>query len=127
MFSYQFIVPNEAIDERKHVNNLTYLEWCIHAAEAHWKSKASLEMQKNFVWYVLRHHIEYKAAAFEDEKLQIETWVTSSEGVRSERNFKIFRIKDQKLLVEASTLWCLLDQKTNRPTKIPEEITTLFL
>ena len=84
-------------------------------------------MQQKYVWYVVRHHIEYKAAAYDGEMLQIETRVTTSEGARSERQFKIFRIKDQKILVEASTLWCLLDQKTNRPTKIPQEITTLFL
>lgn len=83
-------------------------------------------MKKQYVWYVLNHFIEYKAAAFEGEELEVQTWVSTVEGVKSTRQFKIFRIKDHKLLVQAKTLWCMLDAKTLRPTKIPEEIRTLF-
>jgi len=127
VYIHQFTVPASSIDIRNHVNNLAYLQWCLEAAENHWNRNASEEIKKNFVWYVLHHAIDYKAAAFEGEKLQVETWVASSEGVRSERHYKIFRIKDKKTLIEAKTLWCLLDAKTLRPTKIPEEIRTLFL
>lgn len=119
-------MPASAIDVRDHVNNLAYLEWCLDAAERHWETKANSNMKQTYVWYVLNHNIDYKASAFEGEELQVETWVASIEGVRSERQYKIFRIKDQKTLVEAKTLWCLLDAKTLRPTKIPEEFRTLF-
>lgn len=127
VFKRVFPVPASAIDRREHVNNLTYLQWCLEAAEGHWEQNASEQMRQDYVWYVLRHEIDYKAAAFEGDLLQVETWVKSSEGVRSERNYKIFRISDAKVLVEAKTIWCLLDGKTLRPTKIPEEIRTLFM
>jgi acyl-CoA thioester hydrolase len=98
----------------------------MDAAEAHWEQRASTSMKEQYVWYVLNHFIEYKASAFEGEELEVQTWVSSSEGVKSSRGFKIFRIKDNRILVEAKTLWCMLDAKTLRPAKIPEEIRTLF-
>ena len=127
IFSKTITVPASAIDSREHVNNLIYLQWCLEVAQAHWEQNASEEIRQAYVWYVLRHEIDYKASAFEGEELQVETWVKSSEGVRSERHYKIFRIKDGKTIVEAKTLWCFLDAKTLRPTKIPEEIRTLFM
>lgn len=127
VYIHQFTVPTSAIDIRNHVNNLAYLQWCLDAAENHWDKNASEEIKKQFVWYVLHHSINYKAAAFQGEELQIETWATSLEGLRSERHYRIFRIKDKKTLIEAKTLWCLLDAKTLRPTRVPEEIRILFL
>lgn len=127
VFTNHIKVSKLAIDQRGHVNNLVYLQWCLDAAEAHWISKTTPALRETYVWYVLSHHIDYKASAFEGEDLQIETWVTVTEGVKSERHYKIFRIKDQKILVEARTLWCLLNGKTLRPTKITDEISNLFV
>jgi len=123
----QFVVPSSAIDSRNHVNNLAYLEWCLAIAETHWDLKAPEDFQENYVWYVIHHSIDYKAAAFEGEVLEISTWIEKNEGVKSERRYKIIRVTDKKTLVEAKTIWCLLNGKTLRPTKITEEISNLFL
>ncbi len=127
LFTKQFMVPSSAIDSRNHVNNLTYLEWCLDIAETHWNLKAPKDFQKNYVWYVIHHSIDYKAAAFEGEALEISTWIEKNEGVKSERRYKIIRLKDEKILIEAKTIWCLLNAKTLRPTKITKEISNLFL
>ena len=123
----EITVSKSAIDAQGHVNNLTYLEWCVIAAESHWKRNTSEEIRDNYVWYVLRHEIDYKAAAFEGETLRVSTWVKTAEGVKSERHYRIDRIADEKTLVEARSMWCLLNGKTQRPTKITEEIRNLFL
>lgn len=127
LFTKQFMVPSSAIDSRNHVNNLTYLEWCLEVAETHWNLKAPKDFQKNYVWYVIHHSIDYKAAAFEGESLEISTWIEKNEGVKSERRYKIIRLKDEKILIDAKTIWCLLNAKTLRPTKITKEISNLFL
>jgi len=114
--SKTFIVPSSAIDKINHVNNLIYLQWCLEAAEKHWNDAAPKKFQENYVWYVINHTINYKAASFEGEKLELTTWIAKNEGVKS----------DQKTIVEAKTTWCLLNEKTLRPTKITEEISTLF-
>ncbi len=126
VYSEIFTVPSSAIDERNHVNNLTYLQWCLDAAEKHWNKFAPSEFQENYVWFVLNHSIDYKAASFEGEELKLITWVDKNEGVKSERHYKIIRIKDSKTLIEAKTVWCLLNAKNQRPTKITDEIKSLF-
>lgn len=127
VFTKQFIVPSSAIDIRNHVNNLAYMEWCLDIAETHWILRAPKDFQEKYVWFVIHHSIDYKAQAFKGEKLEISTWIEKNEGVKSERRYKIIRIKDNKTLIEAKTVWCLLNVKTLRPTKITEEISTLFL
>lgn len=126
VYTHRLKVPESAIDSRHHVNNLSYLQWCLEAAQNHWERNSSDELRNAVVWYVLHHSIDYKAAAFEGEELQIETWVAWSEGVKSERRYRIIRVEEQKTLVEAKTIWCLLDAKSLKPTKITEEIRTLF-
>ncbi len=126
IFSKQFKVPKSSIDVRGHVNNLVYLEWCLEIAEAHWETKATSEMKKNYVWYVLHHSIDYKDSVFEGEDLKIETWISDYKGAKCERLYKIVRISDQKVIIEAKTDWCLVNALTQRPSKITEEISTLF-
>ncbi|MEZ4777914.1 MAG: thioesterase family protein [Flavobacteriaceae bacterium] len=126
VFEKKIRVPSSAIDAQNHVNNLSYLQWCVDAAEAHWKNNTSQKVREKYIWYVLHHSIDYKNPAFENEELQIQTWVTAAEGVKSEREYRITRINDGKVLIEAKTLWCLLDAKTLKPTKITDEIRTLF-
>ena len=127
IFTLHLTVPASAIDSRGHVNNITYLQWCMDTAEAHWKSKTTEALRKKYVWYVLNHSISYLASSFENQELEVQTWVNSYTGVRSERHYKIVRLSDEKTIVEAKTLWCLLNGKSLRPTKITKEITNLFL
>ena len=126
-FTSRFKVPSSAIDNLGHVNNVTYLQWCLEAAEAHWISKTDASLRNRYVWVVLNHQISYKNPAFIGEELEIETWIDSHKGVKSERHYRIVRLQDGKTIIEAKTLWCLLDGDTRRPTKIPQEIADLFL
>ena len=125
-FEYQITVPPEAIDQREHVNNLVYLQWCLQAAEKHWEQKASEAIRSAYIWYVLSHRIDHHAPAFEGQSLIIKTWVSTAEGVRSERRYEIFETESGTKLVSASTLWCLLKAETQRPTPITDEIRNLF-
>lgn len=126
IFEYRLTVPASAIDERNHVNNLVYLEWCLEAAEMHWQRNASQTIRDTYIWYVLSHKIHYHGPAFEGQEVLIRTWVATAEGVRSERRYEILLVKDGSKLVTASTLWCLLSAKSERPTAITDEIRNLF-
>ena len=127
IFTQRFTVPPSAIDGLNHVNNVTYLQWCLDAAEAHWISKTSEKQRQQFVWVVLEHTISYKNPSFLGEELETHTWIDNYEGVKSERYYRIIRPSDGKTIVEAKTLWCFLDAKTFRPTKITDEISKLFI
>ncbi|PHR13879.1 MAG: thioesterase [Aequorivita sp.] len=126
VFKHRFTVPASAIDGLNHVNNITYLQWCLDAAEAHWIFKTSEEQRKQNVWVVLNHFISYKNPSFLGEELETQTWIDNYEGVKSERHYQIIRLSDNKTIVEAKTLWCFLDGETFKPTKIPKEIGNLF-
>jgi len=126
VFRIQLTVPASAIDVREHVNNLVYLEWCMDIATQHWDARASQKHRAQYVWYVVNHNISYKAAAFLGDAIEVKTWVTFAKGVKSERAFEVRRVSDDQLLAEARTLWCLMDAKSLRPTKISEEIRNLF-
>jgi|TARA_R100000935_G_scaffold56859_2_gene89400 acyl-CoA thioester hydrolase len=126
-FSEKLTVPASAIDENGHVNNITYLQWCIDVAEKHWFSKAPSTFKDSHFWVVLEHTISYKNPSFEGEELLVETWVTTAEGVKSERSYKITRISDQKVLVTAKTTWCFVEIKSQKPARITDEIRDLFL
>lgn len=125
-FSQTLTVKKEHIDDYNHVNNLVYLQWCLDVAQAHWDQTAPNEITKNYLWYVLNHNINYKASALLNETLKVETWVDTAEGVKCVRKYQISRPRDQKILVEASTLWCLLDAKTVKTTQITDDIRNLF-
>ena len=127
IFTKRILVTASAIDIRGHVNNLIYLQWCLDAAEAHWVSKSNEDLRQKYIWYVIEHNIKYHNSAFEDEELELTTWVDSNYGVKSERHYKITRLSDNKTIVDAKTIWCLLDGKTHRLIKITEEISNLFV
>lgn len=113
------------IDEMSHVNNVVYLQWAQDAAYAHWMAKAPQSVRDQYKWVVLKHEIEYKSPAFQNEELIARTWVHDHSGVKSTRVVQIVRKSDNKLLAEARTLWCLLNA-SNRPTKIIDEIISVF-
>ncbi len=127
VFKQRFIVPASAIDGLNHVNNVIYLQWCLDTAEEHWISRTSEKQREKNVWVVLNHFISYKNPSFLGEELETQTWIESYEGVKSERHYKIIRPADGKTIVEAQTLWCFLDAKNFRPTKITDEISSLFI
>lgn len=127
VFSKEFIVPASAIDELNHVNNITYLEWCLEIAEAHWMKNSTEVLREKYAWVVLNHFISYRNQSFEGETLRIETWISDNDGVKSERSYKITRPSDGKIIVEAKTLWCLLDAKTFRPVQVEEDMIQLFM
>lgn len=126
IFEYHFTVPNSAIDDMDHVNNVVYLQWVQDVAKKHWESKTDTQIRNKYVWVVLNHFIEYHHPSFENDKITLQTWIDNYRGVKSERHTKIINTTTKKTLVSAKTSWCLLYKETLRPARITEEISTLF-
>ncbi len=123
-FSHRFFVKKADIDEQGHVNNVVFVRWVQDIAVAHWLSVTSREQQSKFTWIVLRHEIDYKKQAFENEKVTATTWVGEPTRISWERLTEITRGED--LLVKARSAWCLVDRETLKPTRITSEIRELF-
>ena len=124
-FSHSFIVKNEDIDAQGHVNNVAYVRWIQDVAVNHWLFASSAEMRETFTWVVLRHEIDYKKQAFENEEVVVKTWVGEPTRISWERFTEIRRGAD--LLVKARSLWCLIDRVKAKPSRITEDLRELFL
>ena len=123
-FSHSFTVENADIDVQGHVNNVAYVRWIQDVAVAHWFSRAPEEIRAKYTWVVLRHEIDYKKQAFENEEVTATTWVSEPTRISWERFTEIRRGED--LLVKAKSVWCLIDRETTKPTRITAELKELF-
>ena len=123
-FSHSFRVPPSDIDEQGHVNNVAYLRWMQEVAVAHWFNAATEEQQASFAWVVVRHEIDYKKQAFENEEITVTTWVGEWTKVTCERFTEISRVSD--LLVKSRTFWCMLDRETAKPARIASDLIERF-
>jgi acyl-CoA thioester hydrolase len=119
-------VLKEHLDENNHVNNVQYLQWVQDIAKAHWQKEAKPLWLAQYVWVALSHHIEYKKPAFLHDKLQVKTFIQSFDGVKSIRKVEISNVKTGQLLCHCETVWVMLDKKTNRPVRCPQEMVDAF-
>jgi acyl-CoA thioester hydrolase len=125
-FELSIRVSAADIDDLKHVSNIVYVRWVQEVAVAHWKTLASVDAQREIVWVVLRHEIDYKSPALLNDEITVRTWVGNAPGLTFERHTEIERTSDRQLLVRARTVWCPISTKTGRPTRVNEEIRQQF-
>lgn len=125
-FELRIQVQPVDIDELGHVNNVVYLRWVQDVATAHWRAAAPPSDQAKIGWVVVRHEIDYKAAAGPEDEIIARTWVGPASRLTFERNTELLRAADRQLLARARTLWCPIDRKTGRPTEVSPEVRAGF-
>jgi acyl-CoA thioester hydrolase len=128
IFSYQFTVSPDALDENGHVNNVRYVQWMQEAAVRHYGSIGGIPLTQAIgaTWVVRSHNIEYLRPAFAGDRLEVRTWVVNIRRVRSLRRYRFIRLTDGKLLVKGETDWVFVNAKTGVPLAVPEEIIQIF-
>ena len=128
IYRYDFTVPEDALDENGHVNNLVYLQWALDAAGMHVDAQGSTQVTKAFQakWVVRSHRIEYLRPAFAGEHISVWTWVSNFRRVRSLRKYKIFRLEDNAVLAEGETDWVFVDAESGKIRSIPKEVLATF-
>jgi acyl-CoA thioester hydrolase len=128
IYSKLFTIPQSAIDENGHVNNVAYVQWMQDIAVEHYESIGGIEAQgEDATWFVHEHKIEYLLPAFVGEEIEIRTWVENMRRVRSLRKYEFVRKSDGKVLVRGETDWVFVDVKTGKPLPIPQEVSKVFL
>lgn len=125
-YQTEITVTSTAIDNLNHVNNVVYLQWVQDVAEQHWKASTNSALRQKLAWIVVNHFIEYKAPAYKNEVIILKTWVQKYSGVTSERHTEIIRLADQKLLVQAKTIWCMIDKSSGKPMRITHDLINQF-
>jgi acyl-CoA thioester hydrolase len=128
VYRVEIVVPAEAVDGNRHVNNVAYVQWMQDAAIRHSAATGCMRMTEAIgaTWVARMHRIEYLSPAFAGEVITVLTWVADFRKVRSLRRYKFIRAADQEVLAQGETDWVLVDAATGRPRGIPGEMAKLF-
>jgi acyl-CoA thioester hydrolase len=127
-YSKSFSIPDSAIDENGHVNNVAYVQWMQDIAVEHYEAIGGVSPMQliGATWVVREHKVEYLLPAFANEEIEIRTWVENIRRVRSLRKYEFIRKADGKTLVRGETDWVFVDVKTGMPRAIPEGVFRVF-
>lgn len=126
VFEKTITVSKEDLDDLNHVNNVRYVQWVQDIAKEHWLTYVSKAVLETYSWFLVNHYIEYKSQALLGDTLLLKTFVPKVEGVSTIRHVEITNAKTGQIIVSSKAKWCLINTKTQRPTRITPEISELF-
>ena len=128
VYSKAITIPESAIDENGHANNVTYVQWMQDIAIEHYQSISGMNSMLPFdaTWVVREHRIEYFLPAFVGEEIEVRTWIENIRRVRSLRQYEFVRKSDGRILVKGETDWVFVDIKTGVPRAIPDEVSNVL-
>ncbi len=128
VYRFEIVVPAEALDRNRHVNNVAYVQWMQDAAIQHSTAAGCTRMTEAIgaTWVARMHHIEYLSPAFAGDAITVLTWVADFRKVRSLRRYRFIRAADQKVIAQGETDWVFVDAASGRPRAVPAEIRDLF-
>ena len=116
----------EDIDALGHVNNIVYVRWIQEVAGAHWRAITTPDQRAELAWVVMRHEIDYKAAARLGDALLGRTFISETSAATCLRHTEVVRPHDGRMLLQARTTWCAVEPASGRPRRIPAEIKARF-
>ncbi|WP_110691481.1 acyl-CoA thioesterase [Salinicola halophyticus] len=123
-------VEASSIDHYGHVNNAEYLRWVERASWAHSRHLGlSLEdyraLDRGMV--VHRHELDYLAPAFEDDRLQLATWIIACDGrLTLERRFQLCNVASSRTLLRAHTRFACIELSSGRPKRMPPRFVEVY-
>lgn len=116
-------VDHSDIDELGHVNNAAYVRWLERCA---WRHSESLGLgvaeykTLDRAMVVLRHEIDYLAAAYLDDQVMVATWITETDNkLRLTRHFQIIRPADQMTLLRARSTFVCIELSSGKARRMP--------
>ena len=74
-FTMKRTVKEDEIDDLNHVNNVVYNKWANDIAVKHWLTVAGDKLRESVDWVMVKHTLEYKAAAVLGDTIMIKTQV----------------------------------------------------
>jgi acyl-CoA thioester hydrolase len=124
-------VRPQDIDAYGHVNNSVYLSWLDHAA---WSHSATLGVPLEQCvsarrgMAAQRIEIDYLRAAMAGDRVQVATWIESSDArLRVGRRFQLRRARDAQTLARAKVDYVCINLDTGRATRMPPEFSRAYV
>lgn len=118
-------VAADDIDGLGHANNAVYVTWLERCAWRH-SQRLGLDLAEyrrlDRAMAVVRHEIDYLAAAYEGDELQLATWIIDSDQrLRMTRRFQLKRPSDDVTLLRAQTTFACIELSSGKPKRMPAE------
>lgn len=118
-------VGSDDIDGLGHANNAVYVTWLERCAWRH-SQRLGLDLSEyrrlDRAMAVLRHEIDYLASAYEDEDLQLATWIVDwDQKLKMTRQFQLVRPRDGLTLLRARTTFVCIELSSGKPKRMPAE------
>lgn len=116
-------VSNEDIDGLGHANNAVYVTWLERCAWRH-SQQLGLDLTEyrrlDRAMAVVRHEIDYLASAYEDDELELATWIVDwDRRLKMTRRFQLRRPGDGLTLLRAQTTFVCIELSTGKPKRMP--------
>ena len=124
IYRHVFTVPDAALDENGHVNNVVYVQWMQDVAVRHFRASGGAQAMHGAgaTWVARSHHIEYLKPVYAGDDVIALTWVENLRRVRSLRCYQFRRQSDDVLLAKGETDWVFVNIATGRPQAVAEDI-----
>ncbi|VVM91578.1 hypothetical protein PS623_02812 [Pseudomonas fluorescens] len=124
-FIIDLCVGGDDIDGLGHANNAVYVTWLERCAWRH-SQRLGLDLAEyrrlDRAMAVVRHEIDYLAAGYEDDELQLATWIVDwDQRLRMTRRFQLKRPSDGVTLLRAQTTFVCIELSTGKPKRMPGE------
>lgn len=129
VYTVPFKVRLYELDSLGHVNNAVYLRYCQQAAmEASESVGYTLDKynEMGLIWVIKHTILEHVAPAFYGDVIEVTTWVSQITPASTFREYLLTRQSDGAVIARARSRWVLLDAKSGRPLRMPEEMREAF-
>lgn len=118
-------VEADDIDGLGHANNAVYVSWLERCAWRH-SQFLGLDLTEyrrlDRAMAVVRHEIDYLASAYEEQQLQMATWIVESDQrLKMDRCFQLIRPADGMTLLRAKTTFVCIELSSGKPKRMPLE------
>ncbi|WP_367277102.1 acyl-CoA thioesterase [uncultured Acinetobacter sp.] len=114
-------VQPEHIDGLGHVNNVVYMQWMQEVTTAHIEAIGLGLKQYHALKHAMvavEHQVQYRKAAFLDDKIILRTWLSDLNSLYSIRQYAFYRFEDQSLLFTGLTKWACIEIATGHPKRM---------
>jgi acyl-CoA thioester hydrolase len=124
-FVIDLVVGAEDIDGLGHANNAVYVTWLERCAWRH-SQQLGLDLTEyrrlDRAMAVVRHEIDYLASAYENDELELATWIVDwDRKLKMTRRFQLRRPADGVTLLRAQTTFVCIELSSGRPKRMPAE------
>lgn len=124
------VLTADCIDAFQHANNTAYVNWCQQAAVAH-ANHLGLSMQRfaelGQALVIRRAEYDYLLPAQLGDALRMQTTVADTDAkLRVQRQFSLYRCRDQQLLFSGVWHSVCIDQTSGRVAPMVAELQKIY-